>query len=137
MSGGSAEQGLLMAACAQMAQFYDIPCAVSAGMTDSKCLTSKLVTKKGYTELLSSLAGANLIYEAAGMYGSLLGCSLESFVLDNDMIGAIMRATRGFEVNEATLSLKPLEMSALEALGIFLVMIRLLHKWNLIITTQS
>ena len=25
MSGGSAEQGLLMAACAQMARFYDIP----------------------------------------------------------------------------------------------------------------
>ena len=30
MSGGSAEQGLLMAACAQMAQRYEIPCAVSA-----------------------------------------------------------------------------------------------------------
>lgn len=49
-------------------------------------------------------AGANLIYEAAGMYGSLLGSSLESFVLDNDMIGAVMRATRGIEVSAATLS---------------------------------
>ena len=53
--------------------------------------------------------GANLIYEAAGMYGSLLGASLESFVLDNDMIGAIMRA-RGFEVSETTLSLEVIRM---------------------------
>ena len=104
MSGGSAEQGLLMAACAQMAQFYRIPCAVSAGMTDSKMPDFQAGYEKGYTELLSALAGANLIYEAAGMYGSLLGSSLESFVLDNDMIGAVMRATRGIEVSAATLS---------------------------------
>ena len=106
MSGGSAEQGLLMAACAQMAQFYDIPCAVSAGMTDSKLPDFQAGYEKGYTELLSALAGANLIYEAAGMYGSLLGCSLESFVLDNDLIGSVLRATRGFEVNSDTLALE-------------------------------
>ena len=105
MSGGSAEQGLLMAACAQMARFYDIPCAVSAGMTDSKMPDFQAGYEKGYTELLAALAGANLVYEAAGMYGSLLGCSLESFVLDNDLIGSVMRATRGFEVTEDTLSL--------------------------------
>ena len=120
MSGGSAEQGLLMAACAQMAQFYDIPCAVSAGMTDSKMPDFQAGYEKGYTELLSSLAGANLIYEAAGMYGSLLGCSLESFVLDNDMIGAIMRATRGFEVNEATLSLETIRDVCIGGVGHFL-----------------
>jgi len=106
MSGGSAEQGLLMAACAQMAQHYDIPCAVSAGMTDSKLPDFQAGYEKGVTELLSALSGANLIYEAAGMYGSLLGCSLESFVLDNDMIGSILRATRGFEVSKDTLSLE-------------------------------
>ena len=104
MSGGSAEQGLLMAACAQMAQYYGIPCAVSAGMTDSKLPDFQAGYEKGYTELLSALAGANLIYEAAGMYGSLLACSLESFVLDNDLIGAVLRATRGIEVNDDSLS---------------------------------
>lgn len=104
MSGGSAEQGVLMAACAQMAQYYQIPCAVSAGMTDSKMPDFQAGYEKGITELLSALAGANLIYEAAGMYGSLLAASKESFVLDNDMIGAILRATRGIEVNEDTLA---------------------------------
>ncbi|MEO0822898.1 MAG: trimethylamine methyltransferase family protein, partial [Pseudomonadota bacterium] len=120
MSGGSAEQGLLMAACAQMAQFYDIPCAVSAGMTDSKMPDFQAGYEKGYTEILSALAGANLIYEAAGMYGSLLGCSLESFVLDNDMIGSVLRATRGFEVTEETLSLETIRETCVGGPGHFL-----------------
>ncbi len=120
MSGGSAEQGLLMAACAQMAQFYDIPCAVSAGMTDSKMPDFQAGYEKGYTELLSALAGANLIYEAAGMYGSLLACSLESFVLDNDMIGSILRATRGFEVSPETLSLETIRDVCVDGPGHFL-----------------
>ena len=104
MSGGSAEQGVLMAACAQMAQHYEIPCAVSAGMTDSKVPDFQAGYEKGITELLSALAGANLIYEAAGMYGSLMAASKESFVLDNDLIGSVLRATRGIEVNEDTLA---------------------------------
>ena len=36
MSGGAVEQALLSAACAQMANFYDLPNSVPAGMTDSK-----------------------------------------------------------------------------------------------------
>ncbi len=120
MSGGSAEQGLLMAACAQMARLYDIPCAVSAGMTDSKMPDFQAGYEKGYTELLASLAGANLIYEAAGMYGSLLGCSLESFVLDNDLIGSVMRATRGFEVTDETLSLESIRDVCVGGPGHFL-----------------
>ena len=120
MSGGSAEQGLLMAACAQMAQFYGIPCAVSAGMTDSKLPDFQAGYEKGYTELLSALAGANLIYEAAGMYGSLLACSLESFVLDNDLIGAVLRATRGIEVNGDTLSLEAIRDVCIDGPGHFL-----------------
>jgi trimethylamine--corrinoid protein Co-methyltransferase len=120
MSGGSAEQGLLMAACAQMARFYQIPCAVSAGMTDSKLPDFQAGYEKGYTELLASLAGANLVYEAAGMYGSLLGASLESFVLDNDLIGSVMRATRGFEVTEETLSLETIREVCVGGAGHFL-----------------
>lgn len=120
MSGGSAEQGLLMAACAQMARFYDIPCAVSAGMTDSKMPDFQAGYEKGYTELLAALAGANLVYEAAGMYGSLLGCSLESFVLDNDVIGSVMRATRGFEVSRETLSLETIREICIGGPGHFL-----------------
>ncbi|MBO9446937.1 trimethylamine methyltransferase family protein [Ruegeria sp. R14_0] len=120
MSGGSAEQGVLMAACAQMAQYYGIPCAVSAGMTDSKMPDFQAGYEKGITELLSALAGANLIYEAAGMYGSLLAASKESFVLDNDMIGSVMRAARGFEINEDALAFDVIREVCLNGPGHFL-----------------
>ncbi|TMV03378.1 methyltransferase [Ruegeria sediminis] len=120
MSGGSAEQGVLMAACAQMAQFYNIPCAVSAGMTDSKMPDFQAGYEKGITELLSALAGANLIYEAAGMYGSLLAASKESFVLDNDLIGSVLRATRGIDVSEDTLAFEVIRDVCLGGPGHFL-----------------
>lgn len=120
MSGGSAEQGVLMAACAQMAQFYDIPCAVSAGMTDAKLPDFQAGYEKGITELLSALAGANLIYEAAGMYGSLLAASKESFVLDNDLIGSVLRATRGIDISEETLAFDVIRNVCIDGPGHFL-----------------
>jgi trimethylamine--corrinoid protein Co-methyltransferase len=120
MSGGSAEQGLLMAACAQMAQFYDLPAAVSAGMTDSKLPDFQAGYEKGHTELLAALAGANLIYEAAAMYGSLLAASLESFVLDNDQIGSVLRSVRGIAVTDETLAFDTIREVCLDGPGHFL-----------------
>ena len=120
MSGGSAEQGVLMAACAQMAQYYGIPCAVSAGMTDSKMPDFQAGYEKGITELLSALAGANLIYEAAGMYGSLLAASKESCVLDNDLIGSVLRATRGFQISDDALAFDVIRDVCLNGPGHFL-----------------
>jgi trimethylamine--corrinoid protein Co-methyltransferase len=54
--------------------------------------------------VLAGHSGANLIYESAGMHASLLGCCLESFVIDNDMLGAVNRSVRGIEVTPETLS---------------------------------
>ncbi len=103
MSGGSGEQALLSAACAQMAAFYQLPNSVPAGMTDSKLPDVQAGGEKGYTISLAAHAGASMIHECAGMQGSLMGTSLESYVLDNDLIGAILRTVRGIEVNEDTL----------------------------------
>ncbi|SDE54185.1 trimethylamine methyltransferase family protein [Ruegeria marina] len=104
MSGGSGEQALLSAACAQMAGFYDLPNSVPAGMTDSKLPDMQAGGEKGYTISLAAHAGASMIHECAGMQGSLMGTSFESYVLDNDLIGAILRTVKGIEVSEDTLS---------------------------------
>jgi len=104
MTGGSGEQALLSAACAQMASFYDLPNSVPAGMTDSKLPDAQAGWEKGYTVALAAHAGASMIHECAGMQGSLMGTSLESYVLDNDMLGAILRTVGGIEVSEDTLN---------------------------------
>lgn len=105
MSGGSGEQAVLMAACGQMGRHYDLPTGIAAGMADSKLPDAQAGYEKAYTNTLAGHSGANLIYESAGMHGSLLGACLESYVIDNDMLGAINRTVRGIEVNEDTLSL--------------------------------
>ena len=45
---------------------------------------------------MTAIAGANIIYESAGMYASLLGTCPESLLLDNDLLGASLRMTKGF-----------------------------------------
>ena len=120
MSGGSGEQGLLSAACAQMGQFYDLPTGVPAGMTDSKLPDAQSGYEKGYTEALLGLSGANLIYEAAGMHASLLGFCFESLVIDNDMIGSILRTIRGIEVTEDSLSVETMRQVCTQGPGHFL-----------------
>ena len=120
MSGGSGEQAILSAACAQMAHFYDLPGSVPAGMTDSKLPDAQSGYEKGYTVALAAQAGANMIYESAGMHASLLGFCMESAVIDNDMLGGIMRTVRGIEVTEGNLSVEAIRQVCHEGPGHFL-----------------
>mgnify|MGYP001043673270 CR=1 FL=1 len=101
MAGGSAEQALLTAACAQMAQFYDLPGASAAGMTGAKLPDFQAGFEKGVTNLMAGLAGLDLVYEAAGMHASMLGFCLESLIVDNAMLGHCLRCARGLDAREA------------------------------------
>jgi trimethylamine--corrinoid protein Co-methyltransferase len=105
-SGGSGEEAVLQAAAGQLARFYGLPGVVAAGMTDAKRPDYQAGYEKGLTIALSALAGGNMIAECAGMMGSLLGCSLEAMLLDNELIGAVQRGLRGIEVNDETLSIE-------------------------------
>ena len=105
MSGGSGEQAVLMAACGQMGRFYDLPTGVAAGMADAKLPDAQSGYEKGYTVTLAAHSGTNLVYESAGMHASLLGACLESYIIDNDMLGAINRTVRGIDVTDETLSI--------------------------------
>lgn len=120
MSGGSPEQGLLSAACAQMGLHFDLPFGTACGMTDSKLPDYQAGAERAYTLLAAALAGANIVYEAAGMYASLLGACPESLLLDNDVLGATLRLTRGIEVNDKTMSFDNIRDICLGGVGHFL-----------------
>lgn len=102
-SGGSGEEALLASAAVQMGKWYDLPNSVGACMTDSKMPDAQAGYEKGISAVLASLAGCNRVSECAGMLGSLMGISFESLVIDNDMLGMILRTVRGIEVNDDTL----------------------------------
>lgn len=120
MSGGSAEQALLTAACAQMAQFYDLPGGSAAGMADSKLPDIQSGFEKGITNVMAGLSGLNLVYESAGMHASLLGFCLESLIVDNDMLGMCQRCVRGIEVTDENLSVATISDVCLNGPGHYL-----------------
>jgi trimethylamine--corrinoid protein Co-methyltransferase len=109
MSGGSGEAAITMAASAQMANYYDLPNSTIAGATDSKTADAQSGYEKCLTVSLAAQAGSNLITQAGGMQASLMGCALESYVVDNDMLGSIMKSLTGIEVSEATLAVATID----------------------------
>jgi trimethylamine--corrinoid protein Co-methyltransferase len=108
-TGGSGEEAVVTAAAAQMLNFYGVPSSVGAGMTDSKLPDYQAGYEKALAVALAAQTGCNNVSESAGMMGSLMALSLESLVIDNDMLGAILRTVRGIEVNEETLSYHVME----------------------------
>ena len=120
MSGGSPEQALLSSACGQMAHFYDLTGGTSSGMSDSKIPDAQAGMEKAYNHALVGNAGANLIYESAGMHASLLGFCLESLVIDNDIIGAVQRTIKGIEVTDESISVETIRDVCLNGPGHYL-----------------
>ena len=120
MSGGSPEQGLLSAACAQLGNHFNLPFGTACGMSDAKFPDFQAGAERAATVLSAALSGANIVYESAGMYASLLGTCPESLLLDNDVLGAIGRVTRGIEVNSDTLSFAEIEQICASGEGHYL-----------------
>ena len=120
MSGGSGEQGLLSAACAQMLHHFKLPSGAASGMADAKMPDAQSGYEKGSTAVMAGLAGLNMVYEAAGMHASLLGFCLESLIIDNDMLGQCLRCVRGIEVNEKSLDIQVMKDVCLSGVGHYL-----------------
>ncbi len=120
MSGGSGEQALLTAGCAQMHRFYGLPGGAAAGIADAKLPDMQAGWEQMCSNVMAGLAGLNLVYEAAGMHASLLGFCLESLILGDDLLGQAMRCVRGIEVTEDTLALETMRATCLGGPGHYL-----------------
>jgi trimethylamine---corrinoid protein Co-methyltransferase len=101
---GAVEMGLLNAAASQMAQFYKLPIYATAGMTDSKVNDAQAGYESALTNLMVALAGGNFIHDAAGFIEFCLTASYDKLVIDNEIIGMVMRAVEGIRVDETTLA---------------------------------
>ncbi|MCK4390502.1 MAG: trimethylamine methyltransferase family protein [Desulfobacterales bacterium] len=101
---GAVEMGLMNAAAAQMAQFYLLPCYATAGMSDSKVSDAQAGYESAITSLMVALAGGNFIHDAAGFLEFCMTASYDKLVIDNEIIGMVMRAVEGIQVNDETLA---------------------------------
>jgi trimethylamine---corrinoid protein Co-methyltransferase len=120
MSGGSGEQALLTAGCAQMHRFYGLPGGAAAGIADAKLPDMQAGWEQAISNVMAGLAGLNLVYEAAGMHASLLGFCHESLILGDDLLGQVLRCVRGIEVTEDSVSLAAMREVCLGGPGHYL-----------------
>ena len=101
---GSVEMGLLNAAGAQMAQHFRLPYYATGGMTDSKTLDAQAGYESAMTNLMCALAGSNFIHDAAGLMEFAMTVCYEKYVIDNEILGMVMRAVEGIRVDDETLA---------------------------------
>ncbi|MEL7515291.1 MAG: trimethylamine methyltransferase family protein [Pseudomonadota bacterium] len=120
MSGGSGEQALLTAGCAQMHRYYDLPGGAAAGIADAKLPDMQAGWEQAMSNVMAGLSGLNMVYEAAGMHASLLGFCHESLILGDDLLGQALRCVRGIDVNDETVGLETMKATCLGGPGHYL-----------------
>ena len=101
---GAVEMGLMNAASAQMARFYQLPLYSTAGMSDSKINDPQSGYESAITGLMVALAGGNCIHDAAGFLEFCMTASFDKLVIDNEIIGMIMRAVEGIKVDDTSVA---------------------------------
>ena len=117
--GGGGEISVLNAASAQISNRLGLISGVASSMSDAKAVDAQMGSEKAMSSVAAGLSGANMVYESAGMMGSLLGASFEAFVADNEMLSHVNRMIRGVDVNEDTLGFQAI-LDAIQGDGHFL-----------------
>ena len=112
--GGGGEISILNAASAQISNRLGLPSGVACSMADAKAVDAQMGAEKAMSAVAAGLAGANMIYESAGMSASLLGASFEAFLIDNEMLGHVHRMIRGIEVTDETIGIEAIRETVKE-----------------------
>ncbi len=107
--GGAVEFGMMQAAAAQLAHFYRVPIYGSGGMSDSKLPDAQAGYEKMATLLLAAMGGCNFIHHAISMVTNMSVASLEQAVIDDEIVGMVMRALRGVEVSDDSLAVEAID----------------------------
>jgi trimethylamine--corrinoid protein Co-methyltransferase len=103
-SHGGPEFGMLRIGTSQMAKYYGLPCGGGGVLADTKGIDVQLGMEKMGTGLLPALADTNMI-TGMGLFADENAISLETLVIDNEIVGWINRLRRGIEVTDETLDL--------------------------------
>jgi trimethylamine--corrinoid protein Co-methyltransferase len=108
-SYGSPEMSLMVAAMAQLAQFYKLPFFGTAGCSDAKFPDPQAAAEVAFSCLSSALVGANLVHDAGSWldHGSL--ASPAFMVLVNEIIYMVEQYLKGLPINDETLALEVID----------------------------
>ncbi|MFX0040110.1 MAG: trimethylamine methyltransferase family protein [Promethearchaeota archaeon] len=108
---GSIETGLIAAATAQLARYYNIPSRGPGLVTESKCFDIQNGQERFMTLFCSASAGINYI-TCAGTYESSLSEALELLVIDDELCSIVKRGLEGIRVDDEALALEEIKRVA-------------------------
>lgn len=106
---GAPETSLIIAATAQMADFYGLPSRGGGALTDSKCPDGQAGWESMMNLLTAANSGINFVLHAAGILEYYMSMSYAKFIMDDEMLGAVLRIRKGIEVSEGSLPLQMID----------------------------
>ena len=105
---GGIEAGMLNAAHAQICRFYKVPSRGTGSNTETKLLDYQAGVEKALTMALPLWSGVNMIFYP-GTMDHAKTISMESLLLDHELISMCFHAMRGIAVNDNTLAVDIIE----------------------------
>ena len=100
---GTPELGPLVAGCAQMFRFYNIPSYGTSGATNAKIVDTQAAVEFTNSILITALAGSNMVH-CNGAVDSCMTVDLDAFILVDEIIAMARRISGGIEVSDETLA---------------------------------
>jgi trimethylamine--corrinoid protein Co-methyltransferase len=101
---GSPEMSLYSAALADVCRYLGLPFMGTAGATEAKVLDLQAAIECTMQVVLSGLSGATLVHDVGFLDCADIG-SLESLVMNDEIIAMARRILRGVEISDETLML--------------------------------
>jgi len=105
---GSPEMSLYSAAAADISRYLGIPFMGTAGASESKTLDIQAAIESTMQVVLSGLSGATLVHDVGFLDCADIG-SLESLIMNDEIIAMTRRIMRGIEINDETLMLDQID----------------------------
>jgi len=101
---GGPEMSLYSAAMSDISRYLGVPFMGTAGASEAKVLDLQAAIESTVQVILSGLSGASLVHDVGFLDCADIG-SLESVVMNDEIIAMARRILRGIEVSDATMML--------------------------------
>lgn len=107
-SYGAPEMSLASAANTDVSKWLNLIMFSTGGCSDSKCLDEQAAIESTISNLTAYLSGANLVHDV-GYIDSGVNASLESLVMNDEIIGMVRQMGKGVRTDEEYLALKEID----------------------------
>lgn len=101
---GGPEMSLYSAAMSDLSRYLGVPFMGTAGASEAKVLDLQAAIESTVQVLMSGLSGASLVHDVGFLDCADIG-SLESVIMNDEIIAMARRILRGIEVSDATMML--------------------------------